>query len=107
MGCQLTEKHASSRCEVLWLNSALNRNHGKLEGSAPTGASHNLVADPCASGGVNVEEEEQAGADSGYSATADEKRLVVTGGSDDEATSNGRYGNGNDEWQVANATHGW
>ncbi|KAF3069300.1 hypothetical protein CFAM422_007212 [Trichoderma lentiforme] len=101
------EKHAGRGSEVLGVGQCLNCNHGNLKGAAPASSGDDLVANPLASRCVDAHCVQEASSDSSNRCASKEERLVPASGGDQDTARNGREGDGNDERQITDTTHGW
>lgn len=103
---KLTQEDASGRGKVLGRDTALDSNHGDLEGNTPSSTSDDLVANPLASRGVGFEEIQKTGTNGRNGGATDEEGLVVAGGRDQSTAEDGAKGDGDDEGQVADTAVG-
>jgi hypothetical protein len=99
---RLTEQDGGGGCEVGLVRVALDGDHGNLEASAPGKAGENLVADPLAAAGADVEGVDQASGDCSDAGRTDHDGSVYTRGRNGDTRRHGGDSDGNDEGQVTN-----
>lgn len=83
------EQHAGGRTQICRIGQGLHGNHGDLERRAPAGAGDDLVSDPFPGGRGGAQRVQETGADGSDGRSAQQQRLVPSGGADQDAAGNG------------------